>query len=62
MQIYNDAYKYWIKVTIEYMELEIKNPITVKKTDLLTGWLGSLLVLYSFKEEVNKTWDRIFLI
>ena len=60
-EIYNEAYKHWINITISYMQLEIKKPFSVQDLELLTGWLGPLLTLYSFKGEVKNSWEKVFL-
>ena len=43
------------------MQLEIKKPFSVQDLELLTGWLGPLLTLYSFKGEVKNSWEKVFL-
>lgn len=60
-EIYNEAYKHWLNETINYMQLEIKKTFSVQDLELLTGWLGPLLTLHSFKGEIQNSWDKIFL-
>lgn len=59
---YKEAYQYWIKVTVDYMEKEFEKTYSVQDMELLTGWLGPLLTLYSYNNEERYNWDKIFLI
>ncbi len=59
---FKEAYEYWVGVTLEYMEKEIKKYHSDKDLDVLTGWLGPLFVLSAYQEEEYKGWDTMFLL
>ncbi|MBS0025731.1 lanthionine synthetase LanC family protein [Chitinophaga sp. 22321] len=62
--IHQQSYHFWINATTDYMEKEMKIlSFSPDKLNLLTGWLGALLVLYGYKESKElKGWDKIFLV
>ncbi len=59
---YKEAYEYWIAITLDYMEQELKKQYSDKNLDVLTGWLGPLFVLSSYQKEEYQGWDSIFLL
>lgn len=61
--IYYREYEYWVEATVHRMEKEIEGKISYHKLQLLTGWLGPLLLLYSYNGSKElEGWDKIFLV
>lgn len=60
--IFLESYNYWIEITKNFMIKKIARGIENKDLQLVTGVLGSALVLMEHKEDIRFEWENIFLI
>lgn len=60
--LYRDAYEHWIAATADFMEAALEKPFKVENMQILTGWLGSLLVLHGYRDKAVTAWKSIFLV
>ena len=60
--LFHEAYEYWIKRTVVYVEKELMHPPMDDDLGLLTGLLGPLFVLNEYNNKECKGWDNLFLL
>lgn len=61
-EIYKKACDYWINETLEYLEVKMDKTFANHDLEILTGWLGPLLLLYDYSYGKVSRWDSFFLV
>lgn len=62
-EVYSREYEHWMEATINRLEKEVEGKPSYHKLQLLTGWLGPLLLLSIYNGSPSPDgWDKIFLV
>ncbi len=59
---YKEAYIYWCRETMNYLEKEKEAEVTADKLNFLYGWPAALLTLNEYENKAINGWDKLFLI
>lgn len=60
--IFIPPYEFWVNITFEYLCQEMTHELKAEDLNLLSGYLSPMLLLYSYVNDCNSNWDRIFLL